>query len=367
MRKIVFFSLFLVVIAGSVLYLTGSVYAPKGPAKEAHAMEKSIAFARRQGASKYATKEFTECISLHRKTMAEWRAQNQLWIIRRDYSQLSNLIAQTTEIAVLAGKKAIEKSGSMKQFIEETQAHLIERDKYFTEKFRVLPLEMKTLKNHSEAHLLLKEAIEASDRGDLNSAYKKLIVAYEDFSELELTVRKKLDEYFESYPVWDKWYKHTVNKSKENKSYAIVVDKMAHECILLKDGNVVGRFEAELSLNWIGHKRQQGDMATPEGVYKITKKINHRNTKYHKALLINYPNDNDILNFEKSIREGLLSSSAKIGGLIEIHGDGGKGKDWTEGCVALANSDIDKLYAMVNTGTPVTIVGSLIPLQELFN
>ncbi len=367
MRKIVLIILILIIAIGAALYLTGSIYEPKGPAELADTMEKSIAFARRQGASKYAAGVFTECISLHKKTMKEWRAQNELWIIRRDYTQLTKLIKQTTEKAVTAGKSAIEKSGSMKQFIKDTQARLLERDIYFTEKFRVLPLETEILKDHSEAHLLLKEAIEASTRGDLNSAYLKLSIAFEDFSELEETVRKKLNDYFESYATWEKWYNQTIEKSRQSKSYAIIVDKMAHQCLLIKDGRIIDKFDAELSLNWIGHKQQQGDKATPEGIYKITKKVNHKETKYYKALLLNYPNDNDKARFERNVQKGLISPNADIGGLIEIHGDGGKGKDWTEGCVALTNKDIDRLYAMVNTGTPVTIVGSLTPLQELFN
>jgi hypothetical protein len=367
MRKIVIIILVLVVAIGTALYLSGTVYAPKGPAKIADSMEKTIAFARRNGASIYAAKEFSECISLHRKTMKEWKAVNEMWIIRRDYSKVISLINQTSDMAVVAGKKSIENSGSMTQFINNTKKSLLERDSYFTEKFRALPLDNQILKDHSEAHLLLMEAIEAYDREDLNSAFKKFSIAFEDYSQLEQTVRKKLDDYFRSFSTWERWYKQTVAKSRDNKCYAIIVDKMAHECLLLKDGKVINRFDAELSLNWIGHKRYQGDKATPEGIYTITRKINRKETKYYKALLLNYPNENDIVRFERDKEKGELESSAKIGGLIEIHGDGGKGKDWTEGCVALENKDIDKLYTMVNTGTTVTIVGSLTPLQELFN
>lgn len=367
MRKIIIIILVLVIAIGAALYLSGSIYAPKGPAKIADTMEKSIAFARRNGASKYAAKEFSDCISLHRKTMKEWKAMNEMWIIRRDYSRVISLINQTTDMAVVAGKKSIEKSGSMTQFINDTQASLLERDSYFAEKFRVLPLDKQILKDHSEAHLLLMEAIEASNRGDLNSAFKKLSLAFEDYTQLEQTVRNKLDDYFKAFSTWERWYNQTVAKSRDNKCYAIIVDKMAHECLLLKDGKVINRFEAELSLNWIGHKRYQGDNATPEGIYKITKKVNRKDTKYYKALLLNYPNETDIARFERDKEQGELESSARIGGLIEIHGDGGKGKDWTEGCVALENKDIDKLYTMVNAGTTVTIVGSLTPLHELFN
>ena len=367
MRKLFIIIPVSIIIIAAGLYLTGSIYPPKGPSKSADAMEKSIAFARTHGAPKYAPKEFQECLSLHLVTLNEWKRQNESWIIRRNYSYLEKLIKKTTDKAMIAGKKAIEKSGSMKQFIADTEKHLKEKDAYFTEKFRVLPLEKHILKIHSKAHLLLKEAIEATARGDINLAYKKLVIADEDFSLLENTVREKLHDYFESYSSWKQWYNQTVQKSIDSQSYAIIVDKMAHECFLIKDGKVVDRFDAELSMNWIGHKRYQGDKATPEGIYKITKKINEKETRYYKALLLDYPNENDIARFEKDIRKGSLQRSARIGGLIEIHGDGGKGKDWTEGCVALSNKDIDKLYAMVNTGTTVTIVGSLIPLKELFN
>jgi hypothetical protein len=355
------------IIVASLLYFTGLIFAPKVPAKEADLMEKSIAFARKQDAAKFASNEFSVSLALHDKAIKEWKAQNMLWIIRRDYSRAVSLMKQTTDKAELAAKKAIEKSGSMMQFIKETQDNLLNRDTYFNDKFRVLPLDKEILKNYSVAHLLLKEALKASARGDINLAYKKLVIADESFSELEVVVRKKLADYFQSYSSWEKWYKQTVERSRENQSYAIIIDKMAHVCLLLKDGNVIDRFEVELSLNWLGHKRQQGDRVTPEGIYTITKKKNQKETKYYKALLLNYPNDTDIARFEKEIRSGSLSNSARIGALIEIHGDGGKGKDWTEGCVALANEDIEKLFAMVDTGTPVTIVGSLTPLKKLFD
>lgn len=367
MRKFLFIFLSSAIIVVAVLYLTGIIYAPKVPSLQASNMEKSISFARSHGAARYAPKDFEESLSLRKKAMAEWKSQNELWIIKRDYSNLETIIKKATEKAIHSGKIAVEKSGSMLQFIKETQKDLIERDAYFTEKFRVLPLEKHTLREHSLAHLLLKEAIEASSRGDLNSAYSKLVVAHESFSGLEVEVRNKLQDYFKSYSSWERWYQQTVEKSRLSKSYAIIVDKMAHECLLFKDGKIIDRFEADLSLNWIGHKRYQGDKATPEGIYQITRKINHKETKYYKALLLNYPNESDIARFEKDIKRGSLESNARIGGLIEIHGDGGKGKDWTEGCVALSNRDIDKLFAMVNAGTPVTIVGSLVPLYELFN
>ena len=116
--------------------------------------------------------------------------------------------------------------------------------------------------------------------------------------------------------------------------------------------------------NWIGTKKYRGDKATPEGKYHVTKKKSRRQTKYYKALLINYPNDDDKVRYDANIKNGSIPKRG-IGDLIEIHGDGGRGINWTDGCVALTNSDMDRLYELVSTGTPVTIVGSLRSLQEI--
>ena len=91
----------------------------------------------------------------------------------------------------------------------------------------------------------------------------------------------------------------------------------------------------------------------------------HPDTKYHKALLINYPNDKDLKRFDKAKRQKLIPKNADIGGLIEIHGSGDKGADWTNGCVALKNSDMDIIYREAHEGTLVTIVGSLKPINEI--
>jgi len=72
---------------------------------------------------------------------------------------------------------------------------------------------------------------------------------------------------------------------------------------------------------------------------------------------LNYPNDEDRAQFASLRRQGRIPSNASLGGLIEIHGEGGRGKDWTKGCVALANNDMDDLFRRAAVGTPVTIVG----------
>ena len=80
-------------------------------------------------------------------------------------------------------------------------------------------------------------------------------------------------------------------------------------------------------------------------------------SNYYKALALNYPNDEDRAEFDRLRRAGRIPRGTSLGGLIEIHGEGGRGRDWTKGCVALANQDMDDLFRRIGVGTPVTIVG----------
>jgi len=82
----------------------------------------------------------------------------------------------------------------------------------------------------------------------------------------------------------------------------------------------------------------------------------HRGTRYYKALMINYPNERDRQIFAQNKSRGVISKRARIGGLIEIHGEGGRNDDWTEGCIALTNREMDQIMQYATVGTPVTIV-----------
>ncbi len=126
-------------------------------------------------------------------------------------------------------------------------------------------------------------------------------------------------------------------------------------------------FDAELGKNWVGDKRVRGDQATPEGMYKIVKKFDSNRTKYYKALLLDYPNEEDKEKFRADVARGILPASARMGGLIEIHGNGGKGIDWTEGCIALTDNEMDSVFRIAKVGTPVTIIGSMLDLQHVMN
>jgi L,D-peptidoglycan transpeptidase YkuD (ErfK/YbiS/YcfS/YnhG family) len=158
--------------------------------------------------------------------------------------------------------------------------------------------------------------------------------------------------------LWRGWAEATIEESRRHGSTAIIVDKLHRRLMLYQRGFLVKSFPAELGANGLRRKEHAGDRATPEGLYRVVQLKQGRSTKYYKALLINYPNDEDRERYAAGKRHGTIPRRAGIGNLIEIHGDGGEGRDWTDGCVALTNVEMDWLYARVMIGTPVTIVGT---------
>jgi hypothetical protein len=167
------------------------------------------------------------------------------------------------------------------------------------------------------------------------------------------------DRYFQkgSIATWHRWKHQLVARSRSQPQPAILVEKADHRLTLYLNGEPVESYAVELGAKWISAKTYSGDTATPEGQYRIVAKKDHGESAYHRALLINYPNEQDSRAFGKSRRDGLVPFGARVGGLIEIHGAGRRGEDWTHGCVALSDRDIDDLFQRVHVGTPVTIIG----------
>jgi lipoprotein-anchoring transpeptidase ErfK/SrfK len=155
---------------------------------------------------------------------------------------------------------------------------------------------------------------------------------------------------------WRRLKEEAIAWSRREGRAAIVVAKEAHLLTLFLHGEAAKTYKVDLGLNWVADKVRAGDDATPEGRYRIVSRAPEGT--FHKALLLDYPNAEDRAKFARARRSGDLPPSAAIGGLIEIHGEGGRGRDWTNGCIALANTDMDDLFARVDIGTPVTIVGS---------
>jgi len=156
---------------------------------------------------------------------------------------------------------------------------------------------------------------------------------------------------------WRRMVDETVAWSRRTGQAAIVVSKAAHSLTLYSNGVPRSRVRADIGRNSVADKTAAGDLATPEGKYRIVAKKDVGQSRYHRALLLDYPTPEDLEIFRRLRRSGKIRAR-EPGGQIEIHGEGGRSRDWTRGCVAIANPEMDALFRAVDVGTPVVIVGS---------
>jgi L,D-peptidoglycan transpeptidase YkuD (ErfK/YbiS/YcfS/YnhG family) len=157
---------------------------------------------------------------------------------------------------------------------------------------------------------------------------------------------------------WRTLVDQTIEQSRQNGEAVLIVDKLKRRLYLYDQGRRVATYRAELGVKGLKQKLHAGDQATPEGRYRVSIMRGPGRTTYYKALLIDYPNAEDRARYSWGVKSGRVPRRAGIGSLIEIHGEGGQGRDWTDGCVALDNRDMDQIFARTRVGTPVTIVGT---------
>lgn len=158
--------------------------------------------------------------------------------------------------------------------------------------------------------------------------------------------------------VWQEWVDEAVAESLRSGKPVVIVDKLGRRSLLVTAGKVVDRYAVEMGGNALADKLYEGDEATPEGLYKVTEKRGRGQTSFYRALMLDYPTEEDRREHAEARREGLVPRGRGPGGLIEIHGMGGRGFDWTLGCVAITNDEMDRLFAAVSVGTKVVIVGT---------
>ncbi|MFA5817590.1 MAG: L,D-transpeptidase, partial [Bacteroidales bacterium] len=297
--------------------------------------------------------------------MLYWKTENERFILSRNYTKSRTLAIRSEQQALVSQKIANQTTTDFINSLERDLAAVKRDTAQIKQLYSRLPLPTTIHKKYSRGAILLKEAELNMEQKNFKECRIKLELAKSDLSEVAHHTKTLLDGYFANLPMWKRWYDQTIRESARNQSYAIIVDKFAGKSFLFLSGQLKATYHVELGKNWIGNKRYSGDKATPEGKYKVTKKKDGRQTKYFKALLLNYPNDEDKQRFHSEIRAKTLPRYARIGGLIEIHGGGGKGVNWTDGCIAFADDDMESLFRIVPVGCPVTILGSLQPLFEI--
>jgi hypothetical protein len=305
-------------------------------------------------AAVWAPHELSRAESLLTRARAESRRQEVTWVLWRDFTAVRSLLEETQERA----HDAAEAARSNRQRAEEISEDALERAQagvaVCTGFAALMPLSKSEQGTLGRARRRLVEADLANRTRDFREGIRLAEDSFDLSRVLGARAVERARRYLEPSTIraWRKMIDETVTWSRRSGQSAIVIVKSARRLLLYDDGKLRFSVRADLGGDPIGDKRRAGDSATPEGRYRIVQKKDVGRSRYHRALLIDYPNEEDRRAANHQERR------AGLGGLIEIHGEGGRGVDWTRGCIAVSNPDIDRLYAATSVGTPVTIVGS---------
>lgn len=141
--------------------------------------------------------------------------------------------------------------------------------------------------------------------------------------------------------------------AEQNVDY-VLVKKSEAKLYLLAQGSIVKSYRVAFGADPVGHKLKEGDQKTPEGKYILDYK--KADSSFYKAIHISYPNKKD--------KQAARKAGVSPGGFIMIHGQkNGYGWlswlvqnfNWTDGCIALSNDEMEELWQLVKTGTPIEI------------
>jgi len=134
----------------------------------------------------------------------------------------------------------------------------------------------------------------------------------------------------------------------------VIIDKSDRELYLLSDGEIFRTFKIALGIRPEGDKKKEGDFKTPEGRYLLD--VRNPNSDYFLSIHVSYPNRVD--------RREASQDGLDPGGSIMIHGQPNlpsrseayyRTQDWTNGCIALSNSDMIDIWLMTGENTPIEI------------
>jgi L,D-peptidoglycan transpeptidase YkuD (ErfK/YbiS/YcfS/YnhG family) len=320
----------------------------------------AIAAARAAGASTWAPLELQNAEQASREALTARRVeQTGLWPIPRAQRVVDAFAAveQTARTAHAAAKERQSRAAANAAAQIEAAHRLVSASEALAAKLRVGKERRSVL---AAARLAVEEARAYQRAGDYRNATVNALRAGELSGQVQDHAASVVARYAEADTIarWRRWIAETVAWSKREGRVAIVVSKESHRLTVYHRGTAVAAYVVDLGFNWTADKRHEGDGATPEGRYRVAARLGKNASIYHKALRLDYPNADDRAEFARAQHRGDLPAGARIGGLIEIHGGGGRDQDWTDGCVALADDDMDRVFERAGVGTPVTIVGS---------
>lgn len=132
----------------------------------------------------------------------------------------------------------------------------------------------------------------------------------------------------------------------------IVIDKSARRLLASRQGETVLEFDIALGFEPVGDKAEEGDGKTPEGIFRVNRR--NASSSFHLSLGLDYPQPEDLKRAEDAGRDPggdifIHGQPNAVGGALTLPGD------WTAGCIAISNSEMERLWQLVDIGTKVEI------------
>ncbi|MDQ7786517.1 MAG: L,D-transpeptidase [Thermodesulfovibrionales bacterium] len=344
-----------ILLAVAILCLAGCTEPPIPPEIK-QAEEQALALWRSE-VPVYLPEEYGQYKKTFIKAKANFIREKSRLIFFRNYTHVQSEYRQLLQTG---NSIIVQLEGKKQEFSRKTEEKL----SFLGDQIETLKRLSKTMnegrlarRNLIQAEVILIEAKKRFERGDFIGADEKTPSLAQHIKAAEKTLYPIVTRYSDKKQIgqWQQWFDDTIAESRTRKIPVIVINKSERTLTLYKRGNAAKSYKIGLGRNGSKDKIHAGDYATPEGRYKIIKKLPR--SRYHKALLINYPNEDDRRQFEFAKKKGLIPRTVSIGGLIEIHG-GGK-DSMTYGCIAMDNQNINELYGLISVGTPVTIIGAV--------
>ena len=338
-----------------ILYGSGILNGPPAPVFRLDSAKRALNEAADAGAPVYAPVCYRQAESLTRMGWMEMARQNGRFSLFRDYSRADSLLLRARDLAEEGAQIALDSANFLERRSREECGKLSEDLKTWREALDGSLILFDAERFWSDADIKLKQAKELAAVSEYEESHYAILQGKGALARVGAVLADAAQNEASNLRSWKLWVENAIAISKIDEEYAVIVDKAAHRTYLIYRGKLFKSYRCDLGYNSARPKLFAGDGATPEGVYRIVK-VKPGASKYYKALLLDYPNEMDKARFAENKRRGVISRFAGIGRLIEIHGDGGSSSDWTDGCIALVNEDIDELIKYVKVGTPVVIV-----------
>ena len=344
-----------ILILAIVLWVFGCTASPMPPeVKLAEEQEHNLWIS---GAQVYAPAEYNRYRISFRQAKEDLIKEKSRFLLFQDYQIIQPKFRDVLKAGYVLQEKILEQKNKKKERVSNQISSLTNRIEMLKGLTEIINEGRLARKDLIKAELLLSEATSRYNNNDYVAAEDKIKDLSGFIKAAEDTIIPIFNRYADKNHIkkWQQMADETIAESKNRGIPVIIVNKSKRLLLLYKNGVPFRTYNVALGRNGSLDKLHAGDNSTPEGKYRVINKISA--SRYHKALLINYPNEEDRRNFIRAKKNGLIPTGAQIGGLIEIHG-GGK-DSMTYGCIAMDNNAIDYIFSLVPVGTPVTIVGAV--------